>query len=73
MITTVRQQGMTVSTYYTKRRSIWVEIRSTSQILICTCQGCKCNINKEIANLRDKEQLYDFLMGLNEEFNVFKI
>lgn len=53
-------------------RSIWDRIQSISQIPTCNCQGCKCNLNKKMINLREKEWFYDFLMGLNEEFNVVK-
>lgn len=72
IITTIQQGNMTVSSYYTKLRGVWDEIRSISQIPTCSCKGCKCEINKEIARLHDKEHLYDFLMGLNEEFNAVR-
>lgn len=39
---------------------------------MCNCRGCKCNLTKKYAELREKEQLYDFLMGLDEEFNTVK-
>nr|GLL16801.1 uncharacterized protein LOC109166102 [Ipomoea trifida] len=35
-------------------------------------ESCKCNLSKKYAELREKEQLYDFLMGLDEEFNTVK-
>lgn len=68
----IRQEGMIFSTYYTKLRSVWDEIQSVTQLPACRCQDCKCDISKEITRFRDKEILYDFLMGLNEEYNMIK-
>lgn len=68
-----RQDKMTISTYYTKLRGLWDEIQSTSPTPKCTCGGCKCNLEKRISEERDKEKLYDFLMGLNDEHSVVKI
>lgn len=68
----IRQEGMIFSTYYTKLRSVWDEIQSVTQLPACRCQDCKCDISKEITRFRDKEILYDFLMGLNEEYNTVK-
>lgn len=65
-ITDIQQNNLTVSSYYMKIRSVWDEIHSISQILTCSCTGCTCGINKEIAKLCDKERLYDFLMGLKK-------
>ncbi|XP_052619825.1 uncharacterized protein LOC128126128 [Lactuca sativa] len=63
---------MTVSRYYTKLRGIWDEVQSINLLPACTCQGCKCEITKEIARSREKERLYDFLMGLNEEYGALR-
>lgn len=37
-----------------------------------TCDGCKCDIGKSLSQLKDKERLYEFLMGLDNEFVVIK-
>nr|KAJ0222898.1 hypothetical protein LSAT_V11C200060820 [Lactuca sativa] len=71
-VTSIQKNNLTVSSYYTKLRSVWDEIQSISQIPACSCTGCTCRINKEIAKLRDKERLYDYLVGLDEEFNAVK-
>nr|GMD59534.1 Integrase, catalytic core [Ipomoea batatas] len=52
--------------------SLWDEMNCTAPLPMCNCQGCKCNLSKNYAELREKEQLYDFLMGLDEEFNTVK-
>ncbi|XP_071714021.1 uncharacterized protein [Rutidosis leptorrhynchoides] len=68
-ITSVHQEIMTVSAYYTKLRGIWDEIQSVSPSPSCTCNRCTCNVGKSLTDMRDKEKLYDFLMGLNEEYS----
>nr|KAJ0221439.1 hypothetical protein LSAT_V11C200095310 [Lactuca sativa] len=55
---------MSVSIYYTKLRSLWDELQSISPTPSCVCNGCKYDVNKE--------RLHDFLMGLNDEYNVVK-
>nr|GMD71467.1 Integrase, catalytic core [Ipomoea batatas] len=71
-VTLLRQDKATVSTYYTKLKSLWDEMNCTAPLPMCNCQGCKCNLSKKYAELREKEQHYDFLMGLDEEFNTVK-
>ena len=61
---------MIVSMYYTKLRSVSDEIQSITQLPMW--QGCKCDISKDFTKLRDKERLYEFLTGLNDDFNTFK-
>lgn len=36
----------------------------------CTCDGCKCDIGKRLIQLKDKERLYEFLLGLDNDFVV---
>ncbi|KAL7604497.1 uncharacterized protein LOC111878599 [Lactuca sativa] len=71
-VTTIRQGDMSISAYYTKLRSVWDEIQSISPTHSCVCKGCKCDVNKEFMKLREKERLYDFLMGINDEYNAVK-
>nr|GMC62960.1 Integrase, catalytic core [Ipomoea batatas] len=57
-----------VSTYYTKLKSLWDEMMAISPLPKCVCRGCTCNISKQLVDMKEKEQLYDFLMGLDDEF-----
>ncbi|PWA48889.1 GAG-pre-integrase domain, Gag-polypeptide of LTR copia-type [Artemisia annua] len=69
----VTQQGDTsVSAYYTKLRGIWDEMQSALSIPRCTCGGCECDMAKKIIEVRKKERLYEFLMGLNSDFSVIR-
>ncbi|XP_076914078.1 uncharacterized protein LOC143572951 [Bidens hawaiensis] len=58
--------------YYTKLRSIWDEISSVLPTPRCTCDGCSCDIGRKVNEAKEKERLYEFLMGLDNEFSVIK-
>ncbi|XP_071695685.1 uncharacterized protein [Rutidosis leptorrhynchoides] len=53
-ITMIRQENLIVSSYYTKLRGVWDEIQSVSPIPTCKCNGCTCDLAKEIVTMRDK-------------------
>ncbi|GJR76272.1 hypothetical protein Tco_0088637 [Tanacetum coccineum] len=59
-----------VSTYYPKFRGLWDEMQSFLPTPKCKCNKCTCGIGKSLKELREKEQLYEFLMGLDNEFSV---
>ncbi|XP_054813328.1 uncharacterized protein LOC129313969 [Prosopis cineraria] len=40
--------------------------------IACTCNGCTCGVARDVEVIRDNEQVYDFLMGLGEEFATVK-
>ncbi|XP_076931428.1 uncharacterized protein LOC143596571 [Bidens hawaiensis] len=71
-LTTTQQFGASVSAYYTKLRSLWDEIESVIPMPRCTCDGCNCDIGKKLNEAKEKERLYEFLMGLDNEFGVIK-
>ena len=57
-----------VSTYYIKMKGIWDEIQSVSPILKCICGKCTCDMGKRFFEAKEKEQVYEFLMGLDDLF-----
>ncbi|OMO87828.1 Integrase, catalytic core [Corchorus capsularis] len=71
-VTLLRQEKMSISSYYTKLKGLWDEMQSIFPLPKCVCNGCKCNISKQLVDMREKEQLYDFLMGLDDEFGIVK-
>jgi len=71
-ISNTRQEGMTVSAYYTKLRGLWDEMQSFLPAPVCKCSGCTCGIGKSLRELKEKEQLYEFLMGLDGEFSIIR-
>ena len=72
LLTTTKQDGASVSAYYTKLRALWDEISSVFNIPKCSCAGCKCGISKRLTELRDKERLYEFLLGLDSELSTIR-
>ncbi|XP_023734446.1 uncharacterized protein LOC111882319 [Lactuca sativa] len=72
LLTKTKQDGASVSAYYTKLRALWDEISSVFNIPKCSCAGCKCGISKRLTELRDKERLYKFVLGLDNEFSTIR-
>ncbi|XP_023749414.1 uncharacterized protein LOC111897698 [Lactuca sativa] len=62
------QDGASFSAYYTKMRSVWDEIQSVCPLPPCTCGKCSCNIGKRLTESKEKERLYEFLLGLDDGF-----
>lgn len=71
-IASTRQDGTSVSVYYTSLRTLWDEVSSILPFPRCSCDGCSCDVGKEINDFQEKERLYQFLMGLDTEFAVIK-
>ncbi|KAL9996373.1 putative retrotransposon Copia-like protein [Helianthus debilis subsp. tardiflorus] len=71
-LTTTKQEGMSVSAYYTKLRVLWDEIQSVLHIPRCNCDGCTCGIGKKLTELKEKERLYEFLLGLDSDFGTIR-
>nr|GEX77835.1 putative reverse transcriptase, RNA-dependent DNA polymerase, Gag-polypeptide of LTR copia-type [Tanacetum cinerariifolium] len=64
------QSGISVSTYYTKLRGPWDENKSVLPASGCTCNKSSCEMGKKMNELREKEKLYQFLMGLDADFAI---
>ncbi|GJU48850.1 putative RNA-directed DNA polymerase [Tanacetum coccineum] len=71
-IAATRQDGSSVSTYYTRLKTLWDECQSIRSFPRCSCDGCSCELSKTIVEHVEKERLYEFLMGLDNDFNVIK-
>ena len=71
-LSATRQDGLSVSAYYTKLRGIWDEIHSVLPMPICECKRCTCDIGKKLSARQDKERLYEFLLGLDAEFSTIR-
>nr|GEU33297.1 hypothetical protein [Tanacetum cinerariifolium] len=68
----VKYARASVSAHYTKLRGLWDELETVLSILRCTCADCKCDIGKKMVDLREKERLYEFLMGLDNKFAIIR-
>ncbi|XP_024959026.1 uncharacterized protein LOC112500001 [Cynara cardunculus var. scolymus] len=71
-LTTTAQNGASVSAYYTKMRELWDEIQIVSPTPYYTCRRCTCDAGKGLNEAKEKERLYEFLMGLDNEFATIK-
>ncbi|KAJ0857406.1 putative RNA-directed DNA polymerase [Helianthus annuus] len=71
-LSVTQQNGTSVSAYYTKLRGVWDEIQSLLPTPRCVCSGCTCDVGKKLADLKEKERLYEFLMGLDNDFSVIR-
>ncbi|XP_021980369.1 uncharacterized protein LOC110876507 [Helianthus annuus] len=71
-LTITRQEGSSVSAYYTKLQGLWDEIHTVLPTPRCTCSNCSCEIGKRLSELKEKECLYEFLMGLDAEFSTIR-
>ncbi|KAL4586525.1 hypothetical protein LXL04_011161 [Taraxacum kok-saghyz] len=71
-LSTTKQEGMSVSAYYTKLRGLWDKIQSAFPIYVCNCNGCTYGIGKKLGEQKDTEKLYEFLLGLDAEFGTIK-
>ncbi|XP_076945441.1 uncharacterized protein LOC143616514 [Bidens hawaiensis] len=72
LLSLTKQDGTSVSAYYTRLRAIRDEIRSVFPTPRCSCGGCKCGITKTVCDLRDKERLYEFLLGLDNYYSTIR-
>lgn len=57
ILTTTRQDGASVSTYYIGLKVLWDEISSVFPTPKCHCTGCTCGISKTLGELKNKEKL----------------
>ena len=64
----LNQGDQSVSEYYCKMKSLCDEISYLESYPVCECEAkkaCKCNINKRIIELMEKNKVMDFLMRLD--------
>ncbi|KAL5537329.1 hypothetical protein UlMin_045755 [Ulmus minor] len=52
-----------VSTYFTKLKILWDELKEFKPVPVCQCEGVKV-----LSNYQHKEYVLQFLMGLNESY-----
>ncbi|CAH9083871.1 unnamed protein product [Cuscuta epithymum] len=71
-LSNIRQDGQSISAYFSRLRRVWDEMVSINTAPNCTCGKCSCNISKQIIDSRDRDRLYDFLMGLDDAYAQLK-
>ncbi|XP_055814382.1 uncharacterized protein LOC129884029 [Solanum dulcamara] len=61
------QGNLSISTYFTKMKSLWDELDAMNTFSACVCE-CKCGAKEKTVKAHQDERLLQFLMGLNETF-----
>ncbi|XP_028787189.1 uncharacterized protein LOC114743158 [Neltuma alba] len=67
-----RQDKQSVPVYFTKLKKSWDEIDSITPWPKCSCGGCKCDLHKQLLEMKERERLYEFLMGLDDVYATIK-
>ncbi|XP_031378383.1 uncharacterized protein LOC116193772 [Punica granatum] len=62
-ISIYRQEGKTIQKYYSGIKTLWDELENYLESL-----GCSCDAAARYTAQREKEKIYQFLMGLDEQF-----
>ncbi|XP_010477388.1 PREDICTED: uncharacterized protein LOC104756485 [Camelina sativa] len=68
-IASLSQGGDSVAEYFGKLNKAWLELAEYDPVPECNCGGCNCESTKLAKEAREKEQRYEFLMGLNRGFD----
>lgn len=63
----LRQEGLSISTYYTKMKGMRYELDDHINIPLCTCDGCTCGAAGNFTKEKEIERVHQFLMGLNND------
>lgn len=62
---TLKQENLDLSTYYTKKKTLWVQLANTRTTIV---KRCSCDHVKEMVEEVETSRIIQFLMGLNESF-----
>ncbi|XP_074298267.1 uncharacterized protein LOC141629108 [Silene latifolia] len=68
-LTDFSQGNDSISTYFTKLKSIWDEIDGMGMNLPCSC-NCQCGAKIKQKKFQEDQRIVQFLMGLNDSFAV---
>ncbi|XP_075102696.1 uncharacterized protein LOC142177534 [Nicotiana tabacum] len=66
-LSSVMQGNSSVSTYFTKMKSLWDELDALNTFSSCVCE-CECGAKVKSLKAHQDERLLQFLMGLNDIF-----
>jgi hypothetical protein len=68
-IASFKQDGLSVSDYFTHLKGLWDEFLNYRPIPSCTCGAkCMCGLSKTLIEYQHYDYVHSFLMGLNETF-----
>lgn len=67
----VSQGNSNIADYFTKLKMLWDDVDSLCLIPVCTCD-CTCGAAQKTATLHQNQRVIQFLMGLNDSYNVMR-
>ncbi|KAF7821968.1 uncharacterized protein G2W53_027423 [Senna tora] len=71
-LASLKQGSDSVTAYYNKIHRYWDELYRLRPTSRCYCGKCTCEFNKKLNNLEADTRLVQFLMGLNQPFEVIR-
>lgn len=71
-ISSLTQDNLRVSIYFTKLKKMWDELTCLRPFTSCTCGTCTCGATKAIVAIESEDRLIQFLIGLNESYEHIK-
>ncbi|CAL1354157.1 unnamed protein product [Linum trigynum] len=71
-ITNLRQDRLSVATFYSKLKRLWDDWLTLDPPARCTCGKCECNVEQRTRSSHEDMRLLDFLIGLDESFSVVR-
>ncbi|XP_074367095.1 uncharacterized protein LOC141707685 isoform X2 [Apium graveolens] len=71
----MNQNNMAITTYFTKFRTVLVEIENLDPMPKCTCAvrtGCTCQNAQKLEKYEEMIKLSQFIMGLNDQYTTVR-
>uniref|UniRef100_A0A803NVI1 Retrotransposon gag domain-containing protein n=1 Tax=Cannabis sativa TaxID=3483 RepID=A0A803NVI1_CANSA len=66
-LSNLKQGDSNITSYFAHLKVIWDELREFQSFTRCTC-SCTCGAMKKIQDCYNRDQILQFLMGLNESY-----
>ncbi|XP_021773308.1 uncharacterized protein LOC110737269 [Chenopodium quinoa] len=59
-----------VTDYFGRLSKIWKELVQYARVPKCSCGAFKCNIARQVTEIREEDYLHYFLMGLDDPYEA---
>ena len=66
-ISLLKQEGLSVSLYFTQLKSLWDELNSIVSVTPCICGNAKSIIDQQ-----HQDRAMEFLQGLHDQFSAIR-
>ncbi|XP_062093439.1 uncharacterized protein LOC133799439 [Humulus lupulus] len=67
----IKQGDSDVNTYFTRLKALWDELKEFQPIVPCSC-GCTCGAVERLLGYYTRDQILQFLTGLNDSYNPIR-